>query len=76
MLEILNITFKPALIQKSSRIKVYKALAVPILLHGSEIWTLRQKDKKRLTSGELIFFRRKAEHTLLTTKGMKKFWKS
>jgi hypothetical protein len=58
MLETLNITFKPTLIQKSSRIKIHNALALPILLHGSEILTLRQKDKNRLTPTEMKFFRR------------------
>ena len=38
--------FKPNLVQTFSRIKVYNALAVPILLYGSEIWALRKKDKK------------------------------
>jgi len=36
---------------------VYNTLALPILLHGSEIWTLRKKDKKQLTSIEIKFFR-------------------
>jgi hypothetical protein len=30
MLEILNNTYKPTLVQKSSRIKAYNALALPI----------------------------------------------
>jgi hypothetical protein len=33
---------------KVSRIQVYNALAVPILLCGSEIWALRRKGKRRL----------------------------
>jgi hypothetical protein len=45
-LGILNDTFKPSLVQKFSSIKVYNALALPILLHESEIWTLRKKNKK------------------------------
>jgi hypothetical protein len=44
-LGILNNTFKQTWVQSSS-IKVYSALALPILLYGSEIWTLRPKDKK------------------------------
>jgi hypothetical protein len=56
------------LVQKFSRIKAYNALALPILLHDSKIWTLRKKDKKRLTSVEIIFFRRTAGHTLLDHK--------
>jgi hypothetical protein len=50
ILGIVNNTFKPTLFQKYSRIKIYNALALPILLYGIEIWTLRQKDKNRLTS--------------------------
>ena len=45
ILGILNNTFKPNLVQKSSRIKTYNALALPILLYGSEIWTLSKMDK-------------------------------
>ena len=36
---------------------MYKALAVPAVLYGSEIWTLRQRDKKRLILNEMKFFR-------------------
>jgi len=32
-------------------------LALAIIFYGSEIWSLRQKDKKRLTSIEMKFFR-------------------
>ena len=56
-LGILNNTFKPSLVQKFSSIKVCNALALPFLLHGSEICTLRKKDKKQLTSIEMTFFR-------------------
>jgi hypothetical protein len=39
---ILNNTYKTILGYKFSGIKVYNALALPILLHESEIWTLRK----------------------------------
>ena len=42
----LNITFKQSLFKKFSEIKVHTALAVPIILYGSEIWTLRKEDKR------------------------------
>jgi hypothetical protein len=42
-LEILNNIFKPILVQEFSRIKESNALAVHILLYGSEIWSLRKK---------------------------------
>jgi len=48
----------------------------PFLVYESEIWTLRQKDKRRLTSVEMRFFRRTAGYTLLAIKGMGKFWRS
>jgi len=45
ILGILNNIFKPTLVQKFSRIKVHNGLAFYILLHGSEIRTLREKKK-------------------------------
>jgi hypothetical protein len=53
---------------------IYNALAVPILLNGSEIFTFRKKDTKRFSSTELKFFTRTAGCTFLTTRGLKKFW--
>jgi hypothetical protein len=41
ILGILNI--KPTLVQKCSRIKVYNAFVLLILLYGSKIWILRKK---------------------------------
>jgi hypothetical protein len=40
MLGILNNIFKSILVKKFSKLKVYNALALPILLYGSQIWTL------------------------------------
>jgi len=45
LLGILNNIFKPTLVQKFARIKVYNELALAILLYGSEIWALKKKDK-------------------------------
>jgi len=42
----LNNNFKPTVVQRFSGIKLYNALAVPILLYGSEIQTLRKNYKK------------------------------
>jgi len=42
VLGILNNTFKLTLVKKFSKIKIYNALALPILLYGGEIWTLRK----------------------------------
>ena len=51
--EIPNNAFKITLVKKSSRTEVHHALILPILPYGSEIWTLRKKDKKLLTSIEM-----------------------
>jgi hypothetical protein len=51
-------------------------LALSILLYGNEIWTLRKKDKERLTAIEMNFSKEQPGTPLFTTKGMKKFWKS
>jgi hypothetical protein len=42
ILGILKNTFIPTLVKKFSKIKIYNALALPIILYGSEIWTLRK----------------------------------
>jgi hypothetical protein len=44
------------LVQKISRIRIYNALALHILLHGHKILTLRRNDKN--------FFRRTAWYSL------------
>jgi hypothetical protein len=40
ILGLLNNAFKPNLFQRSTRLKLYRTLALPSLLYGSEIWTL------------------------------------
>jgi len=57
MLGTSNNTFKPTLVQKFPRIKVYITLAVPSLLYGNEIWVLKRKPKRLLASIEINFFR-------------------
>ena len=71
-----NNTFKSTLAHKFSTITVYNALVLPIILYGIEIWSLRKKDKKRLTSIKMKLSEEKPGTPSLTTKGIKKFWKS
>jgi len=59
-----DFAFKPSLVQNFSRIKVCNTLALPILLSGSEIWTLTKKDNKWSTSINTAFFRRTDVYTL------------
>jgi hypothetical protein len=42
ILGLLNNTLKPSLVQRSTKLKLYKTLALPTLLCGSEIWTIKQ----------------------------------
>jgi hypothetical protein len=46
ILGILSNTLKPNLVQKSTRLKLYKTLALPTLLYDSEIWKIKERDKK------------------------------
>jgi hypothetical protein len=38
-------------------LKAYSILAVPLLLYGCEIWTLKQRDIRRLKTAEMEFMR-------------------
>jgi len=40
-------TLRPTLVQKYSRMKVYNALTLLIILYEREIWTLRKKTIKK-----------------------------
>jgi hypothetical protein len=73
ILGLLNNALKPNLVQRSTRLKLYETLALPTLLYGSEIWTIKQCDKNRLRTAEMTYLRRTAGYTLLTTKETKKF---
>jgi hypothetical protein len=37
-------------------------LALPVLLYGSEIWTVKSKDKFRLAAAEIRFMRKNAKY--------------
>jgi len=60
ILGILNV--KPTLVQ------VYNAFTLPILLHESEMWTLRKKGYNQLTTTEMKFLEEQLGTPLLTTK--------
>ena len=38
---------------KKTRIKLYNTLALPVLLHGSETWTIKASDTRRITAAEM-----------------------
>jgi hypothetical protein len=57
---ILNNVFRPQKALKKTRIKLYNTLALPVLLYGSENWTIKARDARRITAAEMKFMRRAA----------------
>ena len=45
---------------KKTRIKPYNTLALPVLLFGSETWTIKARDARRITAAEMKYIRRTA----------------
>jgi len=43
---------------KERRVKLYNTLALPVLLYGSETWTIKAKDARRITAAEIKYMRR------------------
>jgi hypothetical protein len=43
---ILLCVFKPSLVQKHTRLQVYKTLVRPALSYGSEAWTIKKQMRK------------------------------
>jgi hypothetical protein len=65
---IISQIFKPSLVQKHTRTKVYKTLARPVLTDGIEAWTICKSDRPRITANEMKFLRRTAGCTKLGKK--------
>lgn len=60
---ILNKVFRPQKTLKKTRIKLYNTLALPVLLYGSETWTIKASDARRITAREMKYMRRTAGYT-------------
>ena len=60
---ILNNVFRPQKTLKKTRIKLYNTLALPFLLCGSETWTIKTRDARRITAAVMKYMRRTAEYT-------------
>jgi hypothetical protein len=43
---------------KKTRIKLYNTLALPVLLYGSETWTTKARDARRITTANMKYMRR------------------
>jgi hypothetical protein len=61
---VINQVFKPSLVQQHTRLNIYRTLARPVLIYGSEAWTNRKADEKRLQATEIKFMRKTAGSTL------------
>jgi len=55
---ILNNVFRPQKKPlKKTRIKLYSTVALPVLLYGSETWTIKARDARRITAAEMKYMR-------------------
>jgi len=45
---------------KTTRIKLYNTLALPVLLYGNETWTIKARDARRITAAEMSYVSRTA----------------
>jgi hypothetical protein len=63
VLGIINQIFKPSLVSRHTTIRIYKTLARLVLSCGSEAWTIRRTDERRLISAEMRFLRWTAGYT-------------
>ena len=50
--------------QLSTQIKFYKVLAVPLLMYGSENWSLNRSDQRKIQAAEMRFLRPMSGYTL------------
>ena len=55
ILGTVNSVMKPSLVQKWTRIKIYKTFVLPVLDYGCEGWTLRKSGETRITAAEMQF---------------------
>jgi hypothetical protein len=55
--------FRPQKTRKKTRIKLYNPLALPVLLYGSETWTIKVRGAIRVTAAEMKYMRRTAGYT-------------
>jgi hypothetical protein len=45
---------------KKTRIKLYNKLALPVLLYGSETWSIKAREARRIAAAEMKYIRRTA----------------
>jgi len=52
--------FRPQKTLKKTTIKLHNTLALPVLLYGSETWTVTASDARRIIAAEMKYMRRRA----------------
>jgi len=57
---VLNYVFGPQKTHKKTTIKLYNTLAIPVLLYGSETWTVKAREARRITAAGMEYMRRTA----------------
>ena len=60
---IINNVFRPHKTLTKTRIKLYNTVGLPVLLYGSETWTIKARDARRITAAEMKYMRRTAGYT-------------
>jgi hypothetical protein len=55
--------FRPQTTLKKTRIKLCNTLVLPALSYGSEKWTIKAKDARRITAAEMKYERKTAGYT-------------
>jgi hypothetical protein len=61
---ILNNVFRPQKkTPEENRIKLYNTLALTVLSYGSETWTIKARDTRRITAAQMKYMRRSAGYT-------------
>jgi hypothetical protein len=61
--DIINNVFRSNKTLKKTRIKLYNTLALPTQLYGSENWTIKARDARRITAAEMKYMRRTSGYT-------------
>ena len=60
----LNNVFRSQKTLKKMRIKLYNTLALQVLLYGSETWTIKARDARRIIAAEMKYMGRTANKKL------------
>ena len=55
--------FRPQKTLNKTTIKLYNTVALLVLLYGSETWTVKARDARRITATEMKYMRRTAGYT-------------